>query len=176
MSNTRWNLDPSHSEVQFKVKHMMISTVSGEFTDFNAELETEGDDFSTMQVSFEAGINSIHTKNADRDNHLKSPDFFDAAQYPKMTFKSTGVVRKSDTTYEVKGDLTIRGNTHQITLTAENNGVIKDPYGHERTGFEITGKIDRSQFGLTWSALTEAGGMVVSNEVRLIANVEFVKA
>lgn len=176
MSNTKWNLDPSHSEIQFKVKHMMISTVSGEFTDFSADLETAGDDFSTMQVSFGAGINSIQTKNADRDNHLKSPDFFDAAQYPKMTFKSTEILKKSGTEYEVKGDLTIRDTTQNITLTAENNGVIKDPYGNERTGFEITGKIDRSKFGLTWSALTEAGGMVVSNDVKLIANVEFVKA
>lgn len=176
MNKTKWNLDPAHSEIEFKVKHMMISTVSGAFNDFSASLESDDEDFSTMNVSFEANVDSIHTKNQDRDNHLKSPDFFDAQSYPKLTFKSTNVTRKSDNEYEVSGDLTIRDQTQPVTLIAENNGVIKDPYGNERTGFEISGKIDRSKFGLTWSALTEAGGMVVGNDIRLNANVEFVKA
>lgn len=175
MNNTKWILDPTHSEIGFKVKHMMISTVSGEFTSFNAELATDGNDFSTLEVSFNADIDSINTKSADRDGHLKSADFFDAANHPKIYFKSTGVVKKSDDEFEVVGILSIKGIEKVITLKVENNGVINDPYGNERAGFEITGKIDRTEFGLTWSALTEAGGLIVSNEIKLNANVQFIK-
>ncbi len=175
MNNTKWILDPTHSEIGFKVKHMMISTVSGEFTSFNAELATDGNDFSTLEVSFNADIDSINTKNADRDGHLKSADFFDAANHPKIYFKSTGVAKKSDDEYEVAGILSIKGIEKVVTLKVENNGVINDTYGNERAGFEITGKIDRTEFGLTWSALTEAGGLIVSNEIKLSANVQFIK-
>jgi polyisoprenoid-binding protein YceI len=174
MATTQWALDPTHSEIQFKVKHMMISTVSGEFTKFDASLQTEGDDITTGSVQFSADIDSINTKNEQRDGHLKSPDFFDAAQFPQLSFTSTAIRAKSGGDYVLEGNLTLRGVTKPVSLDVVYEGSIKDPFGHTRAGFEINGKINRRDFGLTWSAVTEAGGLVVSDEVRLIANVEFV--
>lgn len=174
MSTTTWSLDPTHSEIQFKVKHMMISTVSGEFGQFHAELKTEGDDFTQATARLEADINSITTKNEQRDEHLKSADFFDASNHPKLVFESTSIEKKDEENYTLNGNLSIRGVTHPVTLQVVNSGIIKDPYGNMRTGFEISGKINRKDFGLSWSALTEAGGLVVSDEVRLLANVEFI--
>lgn len=175
MATTKWALDPSHSEIQFKVKHMMISTVSGDFTKFDAQLETEADDITTAKASFTADINSINTKNEQRDGHLKSPDFFDAETHPELRFESTGIEKTGDETFNINGNLTIKGVTKPITLKAENSGVINDPFGYQRTGFELNGKINRKDYGLTWSQVTEAGGLVVSDEIKLIANVEFVK-
>jgi len=175
MATTQWSLDPTHSEILFKVKHMMISSVSGEFGSFTASLETEGEDFTKSKISFSADIDSISTKNEQRDGHLKSPDFFDAANHPQMVFSASGMERKGDEDYVLHGDLTIRGTTRPVTLNVTNSGVIVDPYGYQRTGFELTGKINRKDFGLTWHQMTEAGGLVVSDEVRIMANVEFVK-
>lgn len=171
MSTTKWALDASHSEVLFKVKHMVISTVTGEFTKFDAAVESQSDDFSDASFSFEAEIASINTKNADRDNHLKSADFFDAANYPKITFKSVGGL-KGD---EIKGLLNIRGIEKEITLSVEYGGTVVDPWGNNRSGFEISGKLSRKEFGLAWNQVTEAGGIVVSDEVKLIVNLEFIK-
>lgn len=173
MATQKWQLDPMHSEAQFKVKHMMISTVTGEFKGFDAQLETEGHDFSTAKAKFSADIDSITTKVEQRDNHLKSADFFDAENHPKLTFVSSYIQKKSEDEYEMQGDLTIRGITKQVKLKVENTGVVKDPYGNQRTGFEISGKIKRLDFGLKYNAVIEAGGMVVGDEVRLLANVEF---
>lgn len=175
MAKTQWVLDPAHSEVQFKVKHMMISTVSGEFMKFDASLETEGDDFSQSKVTFSADTDSINTKNEQRDGHMMSPDFFDAPGYPQITFASEKLEQKDDGNFELTGNLTIKGVSKPVVLKVLNNGVINDPYGKQRTGFEVSGKINRKDFGLTWHQLTEAGGLVVSDEVRLFANVEFVK-
>lgn len=175
MATTQWALDPTHSEIQFKVKHMMISTVTGEFTRFDASLETEGEDFKTGKVKFSAEIDSINTKNEQRDGHLKSADFFDAAQFPKLSFESTSIEHKSGDDYALHGELTLHGVTKPVTLAVEYAGAITDPYGNTRAGFELNGKINRKDFGLTWSAVTEAGGLVVSDDVRLLANVEFVK-
>lgn len=174
MATTKWQLDPAHSEIQFKVKHMMVSTVSGEFQKFDAQLETEGDDFTTAKASFNAEVDSITTKVEQRDQHLKSADFFDAGNHPKLSFESTQINQKADNEYELQGNLTMRGVTKPVTLKVENNGVVKDPWGNQRTGFEISGKIKRKDFGLTYNAFTEAGGMVVSDDVRLSANVEFI--
>jgi polyisoprenoid-binding protein YceI len=175
MAQNTWVLDPSHSEVQFKVKHMMISTVSGEFKQFDVKMSADGDDFTKANAQFTASVASIDTKNEQRDGHLKSPDFFDAEHHPEVTFESKALRKKGDEEYELTGDLTMRGVTKPITLKVENSGVIKDPYGNQRTGFEISGKINRKDFGLSWNALTEAGGMVVSEDVRVSANIELIK-
>lgn len=175
MAKTQWALDPMHSEIQFKIKHMMISTVSGEFGTFNAQLETEGDDFTQSKASFSADVDSITTKNEQRDGHLKSPDFFDAPGHPQITFESEHLEHKDEEHYKLTGTLTIKGVSKPIVLDVQNSGVIKDPYGNMRTGFEVSGKINRKDFGLTWHQLTEAGGLVVSDEVRIFANIEFVK-
>lgn len=173
---TTWNLDKAHSELQFKVKHMMISNVSGSFSDFDAEVQTENDDFTTAKIHFTASIASISTKNEQRDGHLKSEDFFDAANHPKLEFTSTKFEQKNEAEYTLTGNLTIRGITKAITLDVEYGGTIKDPYGLTRAGFTVEGKINRKDFGLSWSALTETGGLVVGDDVKIHANVEFTKA
>ena len=170
-----YKIDPSHSDVMFKVKHLMISTVTGIFKTFDATLEVDENDLTKATASFEADIDSVDTKNADRDAHLKSDDFFNAEQFPKMTFKSTSIEKVSDEEYTVKGDLTIRDVTKPVSLKVDFNGDVVDPWGMERKGFEINGKINRKDFGLKWSAVTEAGGLVVADDVRLVLNVEMIK-
>lgn len=173
--STTWNLDGMHSEIGFKVKHMMITNVSGNFGKFDASAETEGDDFTTSKFNFNADIDSINTGVADRDGHLKSDDFFNAEAYPKMTFKSTNVRKKDDENFIIIGDLTIRDVTKSVELDAEFGGITVDPYGQTKSGFTISGKIKRSDFGLKWSAVTEAGSIVVGDEVKLNAELQFVK-
>ena len=172
---TKWNIDTTHSEITFKVKHLVISTVTGKFTDFDASLETDSEEFEDANIRFEATINSIETGNEDRDNHLKSDDFFNAAEHPKMIFESTQFKKTGEDDYRLLGNLTIRGNSQPVELKAEYGGTVQDPYGNTKAGFEVTGKINRKEFGLTWSAVTEAGNVVVSDEVKLIMNVQFVK-
>ena len=167
-----WTLDPTHSEIQFKVRHLMVSNVTGKFNSFEGKVETVGDDFSNASVSFSADIDSITTGNEQRDGHLKSADFFDAENHPKMTFQSTDVKKISDDEYEIKGDLTIRGVTKPVTLKAEYGGQMGDFYGNTKAGFELTGTIKRKEFGLSWDAVTEAGGVVVSDDVKLLLNVQ----
>jgi polyisoprenoid-binding protein YceI len=175
MATTTWSIDPTHSEVQFKIKHLVISTVTGQFNTFNGSLEAVGDDFSGSKATFEASIDSISTNNADRDGHLKSPDFFDAANFPTLNFESTSFENKGGNNYKISGNFTIKGVTKEVILDAEFGGIMTDPYGNVKAGFEITGIINRKDFGLTWSAVTEAGGIVVSDEVKLALNVQFVK-
>lgn len=170
----KWVIDPTHSEVQFKVKHLVITTVTGQFGQFSGEA-TASDDFSDAQVRFEAEIDSISTNNEARDGHLKSEDFFAAQQHPKLSFVSTGITKKGDEEFVLHGDMTIRGVTKPVAFDVEYGGTVVDPYGQTKAGFEVKGKINRKDYGLTWSAVTEAGGAVVSDEVRLIANVQFVK-
>lgn len=167
---TKWNIDNTHSEVGFKVKHMMISTVKGHFDDYQAAVEASDDSFSDASFSFSAKIDSINTKNSDRDNHLKSDDFFNASEYPEMTF-----VSKSFDGETLVGDLTIRDVTKEVSLEVDFNGVAVDPYGQTKAGFEITGKINRKDFNLSWSAVTEAGSIVVSDTVSLVIDAQFVK-
>ena len=177
MATTKWILDPSHSEVEFKVKHMMISNVSGKFTKFDASLETEGEDFMTAKISFTADVTSISTGADQRDEHLKSPEFFDAAQFPQLKFVATKYENVDDDgSYEVYGDLTIHGVTKTVKLDAEFGGVIKDPWGNTRAGITASGKINRKDFGLTWHGVTETGSLIVSDEVRVHVGLEFVKA
>lgn len=166
-------IDNLHSEIEFKVKHLMISTVTGRFTEFHSEMVTQGDDFSNSEIFFEANVDSISTSVTDRDSHLKSADFFDAENHPKLTFKSTSVVPSYGQQYNVTGLLTIRGVEKEVTLTGEYNGFDNDLYGNTKHGFELSGVIKRSEFGLTFNATTDKGGLLVSDDVKLIANVQF---
>lgn len=175
MASTTWNLDAAHSEVSFRVRHLVISTVSGKFNKFSSVTQTEGDDFSTADISFEIETASIDTGMEQRDQHLQSDDFFNSDKFPKLTYKSTAVRKVKDGLYHIDGNLTIRDITKPFTLEAEFGGIAKDPYGQTKAGFDVSGKISRQEFGLTWNALTEAGGAVVSDEVKFQANVQYVK-
>jgi polyisoprenoid-binding protein YceI len=176
MAKFKWILDPTHSEVSFKVRHLMITNVTGQFNKFSIEVETEGEDFMTAKVSFTADVNSVTTFNDQRDEHLKSPDFFDAANYPKLDFVAKKYEEVDhDGSYELYGDLTIRNITKQIRLEVEFGGIIKDPWGNTRAGFTISGKINRKEFDLAWHAVTETGGLVAGDDVRIHCNVELIK-
>ena len=172
---TTWKVDTMHSEVGFKVRHMMISNVSGSFGSFDAHATTAGDDFATAQFSFNADINSVNTGVADRDGHLKSADFFDAESHPALTFTSTGITKIDDETLEIAGHLQIKGQTHPVVLKADFAGIAVDPYGQTKAGMTLSGSIKRSEFGLTWSAVTEAGNIVVSDDIKLAAELQFIK-
>lgn len=174
LATTKWAIDPTHTEVQFKVKHLVISTVTGFFKKFSGSVESESEDFNGATVNFSLDTNSIETNQADRDSHLKSPDFFAAEQYPSIDFKGT-LKKVSDEDYKLVGDLTIRETTKQVEFAVEYGGTVVDPWGNTKAGFEINGKINRKDYGLGWNALTEAGGMVVSEEVKLHINVELAK-
>ncbi len=167
---TTWKIDPMHSDIAFKVKHMMISTVTGFFEKFDGTIDTENENFSGAKINFEAEIDSINTKNEDRDNHLKSDDFFNAGTFPKLTFKSSSFDGST-----LAGQLTIRDVTKDVELGVEHLGTAVDGYGQTKAGFEVTGTINRKDFGLNWSAVTEAGNIVVSDKVKLQLDVQFVK-
>ncbi|MBD2703044.1 YceI family protein [Spirosoma sp. BT702] len=174
--DTTWVIDPLHSEVQFKVKHLVISTVTGSFGKYEGQIVShDDDDFDGASVSFSADIDSITTGQEQRDGHLKSADFFDAASHPKLTFVSTSMTKTGDDTYSLIGDLTIRGTTKSVTLNVEHGGQMQDFYGQTKAGFEISGTIKRKEFGLTWDGVTEAGGVVVSDDVKLALNIQVVK-
>jgi polyisoprenoid-binding protein YceI len=170
---TKWKIDPAHSEVNFKVKHLVVSTVRGNFDKFDATIETNKEDFSDAVIKFEADVNSINTKNEQRDAHLKSADFFDAENHPKMSFASTSVKKISDFEMRAKGNLTLRGVTKEITLNVIYNGIVSGFGDIKVAGFEVSTKLNRFDYGLQWNALTEAGGIVVSNEVKIEILAEF---
>ena len=170
-----YKLDAMHSEITFKVKHLMISTVTGSFTQFDATMEAEAADFSDAKISFSSNVESISTSNEQRDGHLKSADFFDAEKYPSISFLSTSFSQVDGSDYKLTGDLTIKDVTKPVTLAVEYGGAMTDFYGQSKVGFELSTKISRAEYGLTWSAVTEAGGVVVSDEVKLILSVQLVK-
>ena len=172
---TAWVIDPTHSEIQFKVKHLVISTVTGSFGQFEGQVETVGDDFTDAKITFSADIASISTGVEQRDGHLKSAEFFDAEQFPKLTFTSTAITKAGNDTYTLSGDLTIRNTTKPVTLKAEYGGQMQDFYGQTKAGFELSGTIKRKEFGLTWDGITEAGGVVVSDDVKLVMNIQVTK-
>lgn len=175
MKNVKWAIDPSHSEVLFKVKHLMITTVTGHFRTFDLKVETTSNDFqSATKIEFTADINSIDTNNSQRDAHLKSEDFFNAAEYSQLKFVGTKYEGYGDEA-KLYGDLTIRGITKPIVLNVEYGGLVVDPYGQTKAGFTINGKISRKEFNLTWNAVTEAGSVVVSDEIKMHAEVQLVK-
>jgi len=169
----KWTIDPTHSEIGFKVKHMMFTNVKGFFNDYTADI-TFNDDLKEADLQFEAKINSIFTNNADRDNHLKSADFFDADQFPSLKFKSTQISGNGDD-YEIKGDLTIKGITRPVTLKGEFSGLMSDPWGNTKVGLNLAGKINRKDFGLTYNAALETGGVLVGEDVQLNAEVQLVE-
>ena len=175
MSKQLWVLDPVHSEVAFKVRHMMITTVTGTFNDCTGNVHADASDFSDAEISFEADVLSINTRNEQRDAHLRSNDFFDAENHQKVNFKSTSFTKKGDTSYALVGDLTLRGVTHSISLKAEFEGVIADPWGQVKAGFSAEGTINRGDFNLNWQASNEAGDVVLSEEVKIVINAQLIK-
>ncbi|MCK6695121.1 MAG: YceI family protein [Thermoanaerobaculia bacterium] len=176
MTKLSWQLDPAHSEVQFRVRHLMVSTVTGQFKNFSSNVTTaENGDFKTAEIEFTIEAASVNTGVEMRDNHLRSDDFFNAEKYPTLQFKSTGLKPLGDGAYQLDGLLTIRDFTKTVSLHVELGGVVVDPYGNTKAGFEVTGKINRKDFGLNWSAVTEAGGVVVADEVKIQANVQYAK-
>lgn len=175
MATTTWALDPTHSEIQFKVKHLMISKVTGQFKDFTATVETAGDDFTTAKINFEADVNSISTNNEQRDAHLKNGDFFDVENHPKLTFEGDKLEQVDDENFLLHGTLTMRGKSKRETFKVEYGGVIQDPWGLTRAGFTISGKINRMDYGVSFGAVSETGGIMLGEEVSLHAQAELVK-
>lgn len=175
IGKTKWVLDPTHSEILFKVKHLMITNVKGEFRKFGAEVLTDGNDFTTASVNVTIDAGSVFTNNEDRDNHLKSADFFDSENFKELSFKATSLKKVDDDEYKLNGLLTIKGVTNEVSLNVEFGGINKDPWGNEKAGFSIEGKINRKDWGLNWNAALETGGVLVSEEVKISAEVQFVK-
>ncbi len=176
MATTKWALDATHSEVGFKVRHMLVSNVSGQFKQFNATVETEGDDMSTAKVHFTADLSSISTNNEQRDGHLKSTDFFDAENHPQLSFESSKLEKVDAENYKMHGTLTMRGNSKAVTLNVVFGGIVeKDPWGLTRAGFEVSGKINRKDYGINFGMVSETGGVMLGEDVHIHANAEFVK-
>jgi len=174
MVTTKWKLDPTHSELGFKIKHLMISNVSGYFSSFEVTGETAGDDFTTAKIRLKADMNSIQTKNEQRDAHLKNSDFFETDKHPEMIFESTRTEKLDDENFSLYGKLTIKNISHPVQLNVEYSGTTKDPWGSERAGFTVTGKIKRSDWGISFGLL-EAGGAMLGDEVKIQAEVQLVK-
>jgi polyisoprenoid-binding protein YceI len=173
--NTFWKIDPAHSEIQFKVKHLMITTVTGYFRKFDLSVETEDEDFTQAKmVEFTAEANSIDTNSEQRDAHLRSADFFDVEKFGQIRY-SGKVFERSGEDYLLTGDLTIRGVTKPVTVNVHFGGIVVDPYGQTKAGFEVTGKISRKEFGLVWNAMTEAGQVVVGDEIRLLCEIQLIR-
>lgn len=178
-AQVNWNIDASHSKLGFAVTHMMVSETEGKFKMYKGTVSSKGDiDFTDAKINFSVDASSINTDDEKRDGHLKSPDFFDVAKYPEITFVSTSMKPgKIKGTYTLIGDLTMHGVTKFVTLTAIGaSKIVKDPYGMERYAFKVTGKLNRKDYGLVWNAALEAGGVAVSDEVRLDITVEITKA
>ena len=175
MSNLKWTLDPMHSEITFKVKHLMISTVTGHFKKFSLEVETETDDFTTAKkIEFTADIDSIDTNNEQRDGHLKSADFFDAEQHPQIKYSGKNYEAKGDEGV-LHGELTIAGITKPIDLHVEFGGIAVDPYGQTKAGFTVTGKLSRKEFGITYGSVTETGNVLLGDDIKINAEIQLVK-
>jgi polyisoprenoid-binding protein YceI len=175
MATTKWAIDPTHSEIGFKVKHMMFTNVSGEFGTYDATIVTDDDNFENASMEFSADINSIDTNNADRDNHLKSADFFDADNHPKLTFKASSFTKIDGHNYELTGDLSIKGVTKTVKFPVEFSGLMKDPWGNTKAGLNIDGKINRKDWGLNWNSALETGGVLVGEEVKLNIELQLAK-
>lgn len=176
MTKTTWVIDPSHTQVQFKVKHLMITTVTGSFSEFDSTVETDGDDFADANISFTVKTASVNTGNEQRDGHLKSDDFFNAEKFPELKFAGTKLIKKDAENWQLEGDLTIRDITKRVTLAVEFGGMMTDPWGNVKAGFTVSGKVSRKEFGLMWNAVTEAGGVVVADDVKIHAEVQYIKA
>ncbi|MEH7336165.1 YceI family protein [Neobacillus drentensis] len=176
MTKSKWALDAAHSSVDFSVRHMMIANVKGSFNSFNATIEADPTDLTTASIEFAIETASVDTRNQDRDGHLVSADFFDAANHPNMTFKATSIEKTDDGEYNVTGDLTLRGVTKQETFAVTFEGTGKDPWGNEKAGFSATGNINRSDYGLVWNAALETGGVLVGDKVKINLQIQAAKA
>lgn len=174
-AQTKWNFDNSHSQIGFSVTHMLISETDGHFKDYTGSVVSSNEDFQNATIKFDAKTNSIFTDNEKRDNHLRSDEFFDAEKFPLLSFESTSFTKVEGKNYKLVGNLTIKGITREVTLTAKYNGTITDPWGNTRAGFKISGEVDRFDYGLTWNVALEAGGLIVSKEVELNIKVELIK-
>src|SRR5664279_834719 len=172
---TKWVIDPAHTKIGFKVRHLMISSVQGYFKEFEGQITTEGNNFTTASISVSLNSASIDTEVPDRDTHLKSADFLDIAKYPKITFESTGVKDLGDDIYELTGNLTIKGISKKVVLSIEYGGLVTDPGGNVKAGFSITGKVNRKEWGLIWNATLETGGVLVGDEVKILCDIELAR-
>ncbi|MBS1625876.1 MAG: YceI family protein [Bacteroidetes bacterium] len=170
-----WTLDKTHSSINFSVSHMVVSEATGKFTDFSGEVKSEKADFSDLSVNFTIKVASVNTDDEKRDGHLKSADFFDAAKYPDITFRSTAIKKINDKKFELTGDLTMKGVTRKVTWDVKYNGTVKDPYGNNRAGFKATITINRKDYGVSWNKTLDAGGVAVGDDVTITVNAELVK-
>lgn len=175
MSKTKWILDPTHSELGFKIKHLMISNVSGSFKSFNAAVETQDEDFSTASISLSAEMNSITTNNEQRDAHLLTADFFEVEIFPTLNFKSASIEKTDSDNFFLNGELTLKGITKPVKLNVEFNGITKDPWGGERAGFVVTGKIKRTDWDITFNSVLETGGLMLGEEVKIYSELQLIK-
>jgi polyisoprenoid-binding protein YceI len=171
----KWGIDPAHSEIGFKVKHLMITNVKGEFNEFDGSFVTTGDDFLTAEIDLWMNPESIDTGNADRDKHLKSEDFFDVVKYKEITFVGNTIEFVEEGSYNLYGDLRIKGISKRIKLGVEFSGIAKDPWGNQKAGFTLHGKINRKDWGLTWNSTLEAGGVLVGDEILINCEIQMVK-
>ena len=174
--NTNWNLDKTHSSVGFSIEHMVVSETVGQFNEFSTSIKSDKEDFSDVKGDITIQVSSIDTKDAKRDGHLKSPDFFDAEKNPTIKFEIVQFKKVKDKEYKLVGNLTMHGVTRSVTLKGIFGGIVKDPYGNIRTGIKVSGEIDRYDFGLKYNAAMEAGGMVLGQKVTISCNIEMTKA
>jgi Uncharacterized conserved protein len=175
MAKTKWAVDTTHSSIDFSIRHMMIAKVKGSFNRFDASIEADPEDLTTADIAFSVDVASVDTRNDDRDAHLRSADFFDAENHPTMTFKATKIVKTGDGEYDVTGDLTIRGVTRSETFKVTFEGAGNDPWGNYKAGFSAEGAIKRSDYGLTWNAALETGGVLVGDDVKIHLEIEAVE-
>ena len=175
MERKKWVLDKANSQIHFMVKHMMITTVTGGFSEFDGSVETDDNDFSTAKIEFTAQALSVFTGNAGRDMHVRSADFFDIDKYPQLKFVSTSVKRIDDKHFKLHGNMTIKDITKEIEVDVKVTGFVKDPAGKERVGFFISGSIHRKDFGLKWNVITEAGNILVGEEARISCDVQLIE-
>lgn len=175
IAQTKWNFDKAHTNIGFKVDHMVITTVSGNFQEYEGSITLESDTFENASINFTIEVASINTENKQRDNHLRSDDFFNAEKFPEMTFRSKSMKKVDGNKYKLVGDLTIRDVTKEVTLDVVHKGTIKDPWGNTRAGFNINGAVNRFDFNLKWNTLLEAGGLVVGEDITIDIDTEVIK-
>lgn len=173
----KWVIDPSHTEIGFKIKHLMISNIKGKFNQYDASIYTTGDDFMGAEVDCWIDVASVDTNDAERDKHLRSADFFDVERFPQISFvKNTVESVDKDGSYELWGDLTIKGITKRIKIDVEFGGIVKDPWGNEKAVFTVNGKVNRKDWGLNWNAVLETGGILVGEEVRICCEIQLMRS
>jgi len=175
LAKTKWGIDPSHSEISFKARHLMITNVKGVFKEFDANIFTHGDNFMTSDIEFWMKPSSVDTGAADRDTHLKSADFFDVENHEKINFVGKSFEKVDDSNFTLYGDLIIKGISNPVKLDVEFNGVMKDPWGNQKAGYALNGKINRKDWGLNWNATLEAGGVLVSDEIKISCDIQLIK-